>query len=130
MAGAQLVNYAPISIALDGMGLNVTAFSYAGHMWICAVSCREMLPDPSFFADCLRVAFEQMKEAAAREAAFTVAEMAALATIEDDRTLEGKVARKPARRRVQGKAAPRAVTAKVAGKKLRRRKVAASEKPA
>jgi WS/DGAT/MGAT family acyltransferase len=130
MAGAQLVNYAPISIALDGMGLNVTAFSYAGHMWICAVSCREMLPDPSFFADCLRAAFEQMKEAAAREAAFTVADTAALATIEDDRTIEGKVARKPARRRVQGKAAPRAVKAKVAAKKRRSRKATASENPA
>ena len=23
-------------------------------MWVCAVSCREMLPDPAFFADCLR----------------------------------------------------------------------------
>jgi WS/DGAT/MGAT family acyltransferase len=129
MAGAQLVNYAPISIALDGMGLNVTAFSYAGHMWICAVSCREMLPDPSFFADCLRAAFEQMKEAAAREAAFTVADMAALVPVEGDRTLEGKVARKPGRRRAQGKTAPRAVKAKAAGKKRRGRKVAASENP-
>ncbi len=111
------------------MGLNVTAFSYAGNMWLCAVSCREMLPDPSFFADCLRTAFEQMKEAAAREAAFTVAEMAALAPVEDDRIIEGKVARKPARRRVQAKAAPRAVKAKAAGQKRRSRKVAAPGKP-
>ena len=130
MAGARLVNYAPISISLDGMGLNVTAFSYAGNMWICAVSCREMLPDPSFFADCLRAAFEQMKEAAAREAAFTVADMAALAPVEDDKTIEGKVARKPARRRGQAKAVPRPVKAKAAGKKRRRRKVAATENPA
>ena len=109
MAGAQLVNYAPISIALDGMGLNVTAFSYAGNMWLCAVSCREMLPDPSFFADCMRTAFEQMKEAAAREAAFTVAEMAALAPADAASTIiEGKVARKPARRRAQGEGRRRA----------------------
>jgi diacylglycerol O-acyltransferase / wax synthase len=77
MAGARLVNYVPISIAIDGMGLNVTGFSYAGNMWICAVSCREMLPDPAFFADCLRTSFDQMKEGALREAAFTVAEPAA-----------------------------------------------------
>jgi hypothetical protein len=89
-----------------------------------------MLPDPSFFADCLRVAFEQMKEAAAREAAFTVADMAAIAPLEGDRTIEGKVARKPARRRVQGKAAPRAVKAKAAGKKRRSHKVAAPKSPA
>jgi hypothetical protein len=130
MAGAQLVNYAPISIALDGMGLNVTAFSYAGNMWICAVSCREMLPDPSFFADCLRSAFERMKEAAAREAAFTVAEMAAIAPADDDKTIEGKVARSPVRRRVKTQAAARAAKARPAGPKRRRRKTAAPENPA
>jgi diacylglycerol O-acyltransferase / wax synthase len=70
MAGAKLVKYAPVSIAVDGMGLNITGFSYAGTMCICAISCREMLPDPGFFADCLRTSFEQLKEAAAREAAF------------------------------------------------------------
>ena len=66
MAGARLVNYSPISIATHGMGLNVTGFSYAGTMWICAVSCREMLPDPAYFAECMRDAFEAMKTAAAR----------------------------------------------------------------
>jgi len=69
MAGAQLVNYSPISIALDGMGLNVTGFSYHGTMWICAVSCREMVPDPAVFADCMRASFAELKEAAARVAA-------------------------------------------------------------
>ena len=136
MAGAQLVNYAPISIALDGMGLNVTAFSYAGNMWLCAVSCREMLPDPSFFADCMRTAFEQMKEAAAREAAFTVAEMAALAPADAEHVIEGKLARKPARRRVKVKAAPRAAkatgktAARTAGTKRRARKAAVPDHPA
>jgi hypothetical protein len=112
------------------MGLNVTAFSYAGNMWLCAVSCREMLPDPSFFADCMRTAFEQMKEAAAREAAFTVAEMAALAPADAEHVIEGRLARKPARRRPKAKAAPRAVKAKAAGKKRRARKAAAPENPA
>jgi site-specific DNA-cytosine methylase len=69
MAGARLVNYSPISIALDGLGLNVTGFSYAGTMWICAVSCRQMLPDPAFFADCLRTSFAELKHAAERSAA-------------------------------------------------------------
>jgi diacylglycerol O-acyltransferase len=66
MAGARLVSYAPISIAIDGTGLNVTGFSYAGTMWICAISCREMLPDPAFFADCLRESFDDLKKAAAQ----------------------------------------------------------------
>jgi diacylglycerol O-acyltransferase len=99
MAGARLVHYVPISIAIDGLGLNVTGFSYAGDLWICAVSCREMLPDPAFFADCLRSAFEQMKEAAAREAAFFADQSEAEAG--EPATIEGEVvARAPRRRRI------------------------------
>ena len=74
MAGAQLVNYSPISIAIDGMGLNVTGFSYNGTMWICAVSCRQMMPDPAVFADCLRGSFAELKAAAQRHAADAVHE--------------------------------------------------------
>ena len=69
MAGAQLVNYSPISIPIDGLGLNVTSFSYNGTMWICAVSCREMMPDPAFFAQCMRDSWDEIKSAAARYAA-------------------------------------------------------------
>jgi WS/DGAT/MGAT family acyltransferase len=109
LAGAQLVNYLPISIALDGMGLNVTAFSYAGTMRLCAISCREMLPDPAFFAECLQSAFDRLQEAAAREAAFTVADAVALPPAGSDgtRTLEGRVARKPARARKAARSSPR-----------------------
>jgi len=77
MAGARLVNYAPISIAVDGMGLNVTGFSYAGTMWICAVSCRDMLPDPAYFAECLNQAFAELKQAAAESGAAEAAPQAA-----------------------------------------------------
>ena len=69
MAGARLVSFAPISIAIDGLGLNVTAFSYHGTMWICAVACRDMLPDPAFFADCLRSSFAKLEAAAASQTA-------------------------------------------------------------
>ena len=40
MAGARLVAHAPISIVVDGIGLNCTGFSYAGTLCICAISCR------------------------------------------------------------------------------------------
>jgi WS/DGAT/MGAT family acyltransferase len=94
MAGARLVNYVPISIAIDGLGLNVTGFTYAGNMWICAVSCRDMLPDPAFFADCLRTAFEQMQEGARREAAFAPIEAAPVA-LEDQAARANRGKRKP-----------------------------------
>ena len=67
MAGARLVSYAPISMLLNGTGLNITGYSYAGTMCICALSCREMLPDPAYLADCLRRSFAALKEAALRE---------------------------------------------------------------
>lgn len=94
MAGARLVSYVPISIAIDGMGLNVTGWSYAGTMQICAVSCRDMLPDPAYFADCMRSAFQELREAA---------EAAPAAAAED------KPVRKPAarKRKAAAKRAPR-----------------------
>jgi WS/DGAT/MGAT family acyltransferase len=69
MAGARLVRYLPVSIPIDGLGLNLTGFSYDGTLWICATSCRDMLPDPAFFAECLREAFRELVESAARHAA-------------------------------------------------------------
>jgi WS/DGAT/MGAT family acyltransferase len=96
MAGAQLVNYSPISIPVDGLGLNVTGFSCAGTMWICAVSCREMMPDPAFFAECLRSSFEELKHAAARHAeAIEAAAEAAVARPGKARRAGGK---RPAKR--------------------------------
>jgi hypothetical protein len=64
MAGARLTAYAPISIVVDGIGLNCTGFSYAGTLCICAVSCREILPDPEVFAACLRESFVELARAA------------------------------------------------------------------
>jgi diacylglycerol O-acyltransferase / wax synthase len=58
------VAFAPVSIAINGLGLNVTGFSYHGTMWVCAVACREMMPDPGFFADCMRGAFNELVAAA------------------------------------------------------------------
>ena len=108
MAGARLVNYSPISIPTHGLGLNVTGFSYAGTMWICAVSCREMLPDPAYFADCMRESFEDLKTAAAR------ASIAGL-TPSGPRPRRGK-ARKTARTAKVGRAGDIGKIRKVASK--------------
>jgi len=64
MAGARLVLYLPISIAFDNLGLNITGFSYNGTLWVCFVSCRKMMPDPAFFAECLRRSFDELVQAA------------------------------------------------------------------
>jgi hypothetical protein len=36
-------------------------------MWVCAVACRDMVPDPAFFADCLRNAFHSLEHAALQQ---------------------------------------------------------------
>jgi len=64
LAGAQMVAFAPVSIAMNGLGLNVTGFSYHGTLWMCAAACRDMMPDPGFFADCLRSSFADLVAAA------------------------------------------------------------------
>jgi len=66
LAGARLVHFYPVSIATDHVGLNHTGFSYNGVLWITAVACRDMMPDPAFYADCMRKSFGELLEATAR----------------------------------------------------------------
>lgn len=63
LAGARLARLYPVSAIADGQGLNLTAVSYDGVLSVCAVACRNMLPDPGFFADCLREAFLELAAA-------------------------------------------------------------------
>lgn len=62
-AGAQLQVYMPVSIPVNGGGLNVTGFSCNGVMWISVTCCRTMMPDPAFFMQCLKDDFESLVEA-------------------------------------------------------------------
>jgi WS/DGAT/MGAT family acyltransferase len=64
LAGARMLRFYPVSIATDHAGLNHTGFSYNGVLWITAVACRDMLPDPAFYADCMRKSFAELLEAA------------------------------------------------------------------
>jgi hypothetical protein len=99
-------------------------------MWLCAVSCREMLPDPSFFAQCMRDAFAKMQEAAAREAAYTVAEAAAIAAPgADEHTIEGKVVRRVTRKKAARRPRKAAATASPAKRRVRNTKATAQPAP-
>jgi WS/DGAT/MGAT family acyltransferase len=65
LAGARLQSFLPVSAILSGLGLNVTGFSYNGTLWVCAVCCRKAMPDPAFFAECLKESFNDLVAAAA-----------------------------------------------------------------
>jgi len=55
----------PIS---DGMGLVFAVTSYDGKIIISPTSCREQIPDPEFFALCIRESFQEYLELADRAA--------------------------------------------------------------
>jgi diacylglycerol O-acyltransferase len=65
MAGAQLVALYGAGMIGDGMGLIHPVMSYCGDITISFTSCREMLPDPGFYAQCLTESFHDLAEAVA-----------------------------------------------------------------
>lgn len=65
VAGARLARLYPVSVPADGVGLNHTAISYDGMMWMSMVACRNMMPDPAFYAGCMRESFDELAAAAA-----------------------------------------------------------------
>jgi WS/DGAT/MGAT family acyltransferase len=62
--GAKLVRPYGLSMVHDGMGLMHCAQTYLGEMYLSFTGCREMLPDPAFYADCLRDAHDELVAAA------------------------------------------------------------------
>jgi WS/DGAT/MGAT family acyltransferase len=64
LAGAKAMCMYPVSIPVDGCGLNFTGVSYNGVMWVSMVSCRSMVPDPGVMLDCMREAWEELLAAA------------------------------------------------------------------
>lgn len=58
--GARLMASYGLGPAIDGMGLFQCIFSYAGRINIGVSSCRSMMPDPSFYRDCLQESFDEL----------------------------------------------------------------------
>ncbi len=99
LAGARLVHFYPVSIATDHAGLNHTGFSYNGVLWISAVACRDMLPDPAFYAECIRKSFAELLAAATA------------GKVKRSRQPAGKPAVAATKAKRSGQPAPRQVTA-------------------
>jgi len=66
LAGARLVTMAGFGPIMDSMGLFHAVMSYDGRVSIAINSCREMMPDPAFYAECIVASFEELRRAAAR----------------------------------------------------------------
>ncbi|MDH3578086.1 MAG: wax ester/triacylglycerol synthase family O-acyltransferase [Gammaproteobacteria bacterium] len=61
--GAKMIALYGIGPIVEQAGLNHTIFSYNGKITITFSACREMLPDPEFYADCIQTSFDELKKA-------------------------------------------------------------------
>ncbi len=62
--GAKMISTFGTGPVLDGLGLFHAIGSYCGQFVISATSCREMMPDPDFYRQCLQESFDELKTAA------------------------------------------------------------------
>ena len=65
MAGAKLLKQFGMGPVTDGMGIMHPVLSYNGEIAISVTACREMLPDPAFYAECIQASFDELSEATA-----------------------------------------------------------------
>lgn len=58
--GAKMLSNYGLGPAIDGMGLFHALLSYCGKFNISINACREMMPDPAFYASCLQESFDEL----------------------------------------------------------------------
>ena len=117
VAGARLVHFYPVSIATDYIGLNHTGFSYNGVLWITAVACRNMLPDPAFYADCMRESYKELMAAIAHASAGHPVAPAAHKRPAAKKAAAGRPATTPGPRRKKAGAKPVPAAARGTGRR-------------
>lgn len=66
LCSARMTYFSAIMPIADGMGLVFAVTSYDGRIVISPTSCRELLPDPAAFAQCLRASFQEYRALAVR----------------------------------------------------------------
>ena len=60
MVGAKLLEQVGLGPVTDGVGLFHPVFSYNGRISVGVTACREMMPDPAFYAECLQASFDEL----------------------------------------------------------------------
>jgi len=62
--GARLVNIFGNLCLLDGVALGHVVQSYVDKITVTATACRDAMPDPAFYAECIQASFDQHLQAA------------------------------------------------------------------
>jgi hypothetical protein len=65
MNGAQATRFFGVAPIFSGTALVVGVFSYCGVIDASFVSCRRIVPDPEFLAECMGVAFAELRASVA-----------------------------------------------------------------
>ena len=63
LCGAELVGCAGLGPIMDSMGLFHAVMSSNGKISIAINACRDMLPDPGFYAECIQASYEELRDA-------------------------------------------------------------------
>ena len=63
--GSKMLRTHGFGAPADNLGLFHTCTSYCGELAISPISCREMLPDPEFYGQCIRKSFDELFAATA-----------------------------------------------------------------
>jgi hypothetical protein len=58
LKGARMTYFSALTPVADGLGLTIAVTTYEGRILVSPTACREQLPDPEFFAKCIREEFE------------------------------------------------------------------------
>ena len=64
VAGARLRTIYSVGPAVEGIGLNITAWSYCGELAFALIADADAIPDPHIITDALRPALDDLKQAA------------------------------------------------------------------
>jgi hypothetical protein len=61
--GAKMLSNFGTGPVLDSVGLFHVISSYCGEFTISVTSCRELMPDPEFYRECLQASFDELHAA-------------------------------------------------------------------
>ncbi|HEU4821674.1 MAG TPA: WS/DGAT domain-containing protein [Qipengyuania sp.] len=64
-AGARLESMMGMLCLTDGLGLGHIVQSYCDEATVTFTACRDLMPDPEFYAQCIQDSFEELRDAAA-----------------------------------------------------------------
>lgn len=65
-AGARLESMMGLLCLTDGLGLGHVVQSYVDEATIAFTACRNIVPDPEFYAECIEASFQDLRSAAAK----------------------------------------------------------------